>query len=150
MRDGPLNTRLYPERPLVGIGVIVWHVASVLLIRRARPPRQGEWSLPGGAQRLGETVEEAARREVFEEAGIEVQIGPLVAVVDLIDRAEDHRVRYHYTLLDYTAEALSERLTPGDDAADARWFEIGDLAGLDLWQETVRVILDAQRLRSCR
>lgn len=145
-----LDTRRHPERPIVGIGVIVWHGERVLLIRRGHPPRQGEWSLPGGAQRLGETVGEAAAREVREEAGIEIELGCLVAVVDLIDREPDGRIRYHYTLLDYTAEARCASLRPGDDAIDARWFTLQALSGLGLWQETVRVILAAQGLRTCR
>ena len=79
-------SREYPARPIVGVGVVVWHGERVLLVRRGKPPRVGHWSLPGGAQQLGETVAQAARREVMEEAGLEVALGDIVATVDLIER----------------------------------------------------------------
>jgi len=88
-------TREYPDRPFVGIGVIVWCGGRVLLVRRARPPRQGQWSLPGGLQELGEGVLEAARREVREETGLDIDILGIADVVDLIERNDAGRVRYH-------------------------------------------------------
>jgi len=141
--------REYPGHPVIGVGVVVWHAGRVLLIRRARPPRQGQWSLPGGAQQLGETLAEAARRELREEAGIEVELGEIIATIDLIDRDDAGDVRYHYTLIDFSAEASTPELVPGDDAADARWFGLDELDDLGLWSETVRVIrLDHER-RAC-
>jgi 8-oxo-dGTP diphosphatase len=122
----------------------------VLLVRRGRPPRLGQWSLPGGGQQLGETVAEAACREVQEEAGVAIDLGPIVATIDLIERDPQGRVRYHYTLIDFTAEATGEALTPGDDAADARWFALEELEALGLWSETVRVIHLARGQRPCR
>jgi 8-oxo-dGTP diphosphatase len=142
--------RRYPSRPIVGVGVVVWHRDRVLLIRRSKPPRRGHWSLPGGAQQLGETVAEAARREVKEEVGLEVELGAIVATVDSIDRDQDRRVRYHYTLIDFVAEATNPVLCPGSDAADARWFEVSEIETLGLWSETVRVIKAAGERRSCR
>jgi 8-oxo-dGTP diphosphatase len=143
-------SRTYPSHPVIGVGTVVWYGERVLLVRRARPPREGQWSLPGGAQQIGETVAEAARREVREEAGIEIEPGDPIATIDLIERDEDGRVRYHYTLVDFTAEATSAEVTPGDDAADARWFAIDELATLGLWSETLRVIRLAQGRRPCR
>lgn len=141
--------RHYPDRPVIGVGVVVWHAGRVLLIRRARPPRQGQWSLPGGAQQLGETLADAARRELREEAGVEVELGEIIATIDLIDRDDAGRVRYHYTLIDFSAEAVDPALVPGDDAADARWFDLDQIDDLGLWSETVRVIrLDHER-RAC-
>jgi 8-oxo-dGTP diphosphatase len=144
------ESRQYPRRPIVGIGVVVWHEDRVLLIRRDKPPRRGHWSLPGGAQQLGETLAEAACREVREEAGLEVELGAVVATVDLIERDSDGRVRYHYTLVDFSAEAASLALRPGSDAADARWFELSEIETLGLWSETVRIIRLARELRPCR
>lgn len=132
--------RHYPDQPVVGVGVVVWRGEKVLLIKRSKPPRENQWSLPGGAQHLGETLAEAARREVFEEAGIDVRLGEIVATLDLIDRDHDDHVRFHYTLVDFTAEALSSNLRPGDDAADACWFDRQALDGLGLWSETIRII----------
>lgn len=142
-------SRLYPERPIVGIGTVVWHGQRVLLVRRARPPRVGQWSLPGGAQKLGETMAQAARREIREEAGIEVTLGEVIATLDLIDRDPAGAVRFHYTLVDFVAEALGDALTPGSDAADARWFELDELPALGLWSETIRIIERSRSRRPC-
>ncbi|HLT01346.1 MAG TPA: NUDIX domain-containing protein [Geminicoccaceae bacterium] len=143
-------SREYPERPLVGVGVVVWHGERVLLVRRGKSPRLGQWSLPGGAQRLGETVAEAARREVEEETGLQVKLGDIVATVDLIERDPEGRVRYHYTLIDFVAEAARPEVRPGGDAADARWFSLAEIEDLGLWSETVRVIRLAADRRPCR
>jgi len=143
-------SREYPTRPIVGVGVVVWHGDRVLLVRRGKPPRAGRWSLPGGAQQLGETMAEAARREVMEEVGLEVALGDIVATVDLIEHDPHERVRYHYTLIDFVAEAPSAALRPGSDAADARWFGVAEIEALGLWSETVRVIKLAGERRSCR
>jgi ADP-ribose pyrophosphatase YjhB (NUDIX family) len=143
-------TREYPARPIVGVGVVVWHGDRVLLVRRGKAPRWGQWSLPGGAQQLGETVAEAARREVEEEVGLEVALGEIVATVDLIERDPHGRIRYHYTLIDFVAEAPRAALQPGSDAADARWFSIEEIEALGLWSETVRVIGLARERRPCR
>jgi 8-oxo-dGTP diphosphatase len=142
------SPREYPPRPLVGVGIVVWHGERVLLVRRGKPPRVGQWSLPGGAQKLGETVTQAARREVLEEAGLAVEVGEVLAVVDLIER-DGERVRYHYTLIDFGAEAPGSALRPGGDAADARWFSLAEVEQLGLWSETVRIIKLAHERRSC-
>jgi ADP-ribose pyrophosphatase YjhB (NUDIX family) len=143
-------SREYPTRPIVGVGVVVWHGDRVLLVKRGKPPRSGHWSLPGGAQQLGETVAEAAHREVAEEVGLDVALGVIVATIDLIERDPQGRVRYHYTLIDFVAEAPSAALRAGSDAADARWFTVEEVQALDLWSETVRVIRLAGERRSCR
>jgi 8-oxo-dGTP diphosphatase len=143
-------SREYPSRPIVGVGVVVWHDDRVLLIRRNKPPRQGHWSLPGGAQQLGETVAEAARREVQEETGLEIELGAIVATIDSIEHDRERRIRYHYTLIDFVAEAANPVLRPGSDAADARWFEVAEIEALGLWSETVRVIKLARERRSRR
>lgn len=130
-----------PRRPVIGVGVVVVRDSRVLLVRRANPPRQGEWSLPGGRQRLGETVFAAAEREVREETGVAVRVRGLVDVVDFIDRdVPDGPIRFHYTLVDVVAEWLGGDPEPGDDAADAAWIALADLPALDLWSETRRVI----------
>ena len=133
--------REYPERPVVGVGAIVFRDRSVLLIRRGKPPRAGQWSLPGGAQKLGETVRAALAREVREETGIEIGALSLVDVVDSITPDDgDGRVRYHYTLVDMAAEWRSGDLRPGGDAAECAWVSLASLSDYALWDETVRVI----------
>ena len=120
----------------------------VLLVRRARPPRTGEWSLPGGLQKLGETVAEAARREVLEETGLTIRVLGLADVVDLIEPDDDAGIRYHYTLVDVVASVEKGRLRAGDDAADACWFPLETLSKQPLWDETRRVIALAHRVWS--
>lgn len=133
-------SREYPDRPHVGVGVVICRDGMVLLIRRGKPPRLGQWSLPGGGQMLGETVEAAARREVLEETGLELARIELLTVVDLIERDEAGSVRYHYTLVDLVAEAAAGDATPGDDAAATAWFRPEELPALGLWSETLRII----------
>lgn len=139
-------SREFPARPVVGVGAVVWRDGRVLLVRRGRPPRLGQWSLPGGGQELGETVEEAARREVREETGLELARVDLLTVVDLVERTEDGRVRYHYTLVDVDADAADGEPVAASDAAAVAWFDPVALASLPLWEETRRVIaLSAER-----
>ena len=140
----------YPNRPLIGIGVVVFKDDRVLLIRRGKPPRQGQWSLPGGRQRLGERVEEAAAREVREETGLEVAVGGLVDVLDSITRDDRGAVEYHYTLIDLLAEWRAGEARAGHDAADVTWADPANLGPYDLWRETERIIALAMEKRSGR
>jgi ADP-ribose pyrophosphatase YjhB (NUDIX family) len=120
----------------------------VLLAQRGKPPRVGTWSLPGGAQHLGERAEAAARRELFEETGIEVGALELAAVVDAISRDEAGGVRYHYTIVDYCARWSGGEARPGDDVAAVAWALPEELPTFDLTPEVLRVIsLARERLR---
>ncbi len=138
-------SREYPAAPIVGLGAVVWHQGKVLMIRRGRPPRAGIWSLPGGGQLLGETVEDGIRREIREETGIEIELLGLLEVIDSVQRDAEGRILYHYTIIDYAARWVSGEVRAGDDAADAGWFAPEDLAGLELWSETLRVIEQSRR-----
>lgn len=133
-------SREYPPRPIVGIGVVLLRPNSVLLVRRGREPALGQWSLPGGAQKLGETAEQAARRELREEAGLEAGPMALVANVDSIHHDETGRVRFHYTILDFAAPWLRGEPVPGGDVSDAVFAPLDDLARFSLWDEAHRVI----------
>ena len=135
-------SREYPEWPVVGVGVVVLGAEGVLMIRRGKPPRQGQWSLPGGAQKLGETVFDTARREIKEETGLHIDVLGLVDVVDSIHTDDDGKVRYHYTLVDVFAVVQQGpgRLSAGGDAQEAAWMALEDISGLDLWSETERII----------
>ena len=142
------TSRLYPDRPMVGVGVVVWRGDKVLLIQRGKEPRRGDWSIPGGMQEIGETVYAAGRREVLEETALDVEIIDLVAVVDAIRHDDDGRVRTHYTLVDLVAEWRAGEAEAGDDAADCRWVTVDELAAYRLWSETIRIIdLAAERRR---
>jgi ADP-ribose pyrophosphatase YjhB (NUDIX family) len=140
--------REYPPRPIVGIGVVVLKGDSVLLVRRGKPPNLGDWTVPGGAQELGETTEEAARRELLEEAGVEVGALTLAATVDTIRHDAAGRVQYHYTIIDYAARWEAGEPRAGSDATEAVWAPLDRLDGYGLWSEAVRVIGIARRLVS--
>lgn len=139
------DRRENPTRPWVGIGVLAFRGGELLLVRRGRPPRCGEWSLPGGAQRLGETAEACARRELREETGIEVGPLELLAVVDAITPGEAGRPRFHYTIIDYVAAWRAGEARAGGDAAAIAWCDSADPAAYGLRPELLRVIALARR-----
>ena len=138
--------RLYPDRPIVGVGVAVFRGGDVLLIKRAKPPVSDRWSIPGGAQEIGETVREAALREVAEETGLAVEIVGLIDVVDGITRDAEGRARYHYTLVDFAANWLSGEARAASDAAAVRWVPHDALAAIPMWDETRRIVESAAEM----
>lgn len=133
-------SREYPLQPLIGLGAIVWKEGRVLMVQRGRPPRAGIWSLPGGLQLLGETVADGIRREIAEEAGIEIDLLGLVEVIDSVHRDAEGRVLYHYTIIDYAARWTAGEAVAGDDAAAVAWVDPAELHRLETWEETLRVI----------
>ena len=143
-------SREYPARPIVGIGVAILRPASavpeVLLVRRGKPPNLGSWALPGGAQELGETAADAARREILEECGLRLGEIHLAANVDSIHRDPDGRVRYHYTIIDFAGLWQGDAAVAGDDVSELLWAPVDALGGYGLWTEAHRVIDIARRL----
>ena len=133
----------YPAAPVVGVGGVVLAGDRVLLVRRGHPPRQGEWSLPGGKVELGEALVEAVRRELREETGLEVEVGPLVECFDRVHYDETGRVRYHFVIADYLCRAIGGALRPGDDAADAAWVQRDAVAGYGVNAHAAAVITAA-------
>ncbi len=138
--------REYPVRPIVGIGIAVLRADAVLLVRRGNPPNAGAWSLPGGAQELGETAEAAARRELLEETGLAVGPLHLAANVDSIHADTDGRIRFHYTIIDFCALYAGGDAIGGGDACDATWAPLDALNEYELWSEALRVIGLARRI----
>jgi ADP-ribose pyrophosphatase YjhB (NUDIX family) len=139
-----MTDREYPDRPWVGIGCIVLRGDKVLLVQRGKAPRLGSWSLPGGAQHVGEPAEAAARRELLEETG--VQVGPLTlaAVIDGITYDAQRRVRYHYTIVDYCAEWTAGEAVAGDDVAAVAWAGPDELAAYKLTDAVHQVLATAR------
>ena len=140
-----MTAREYPERPLVGVGVVVLRGDTVLLVRRGREPGRGRWALPGGAQRLGETVEEAGRRELREETGLEVGALRLAGYADSLHQDAGGRMRFHYTILDLAAHWCGGQPACGDDAEAAEFVAIGVLEEHGVGADTVRMVEAAAR-----
>ncbi len=138
--------RRYPDRPVVGVGAVIVQGARVVLVQRAFEPLKGEWSLPGGAVDVGETLVQAVAREVREETGLTVRVGPMVEVLDRIHREPDDRVEFHYVLVDYVCTPIDGTLAPASDAADARWVSLDELAAYRVSDTTVAVIVKALAL----
>lgn len=142
----PGDGREYPSRPLVGVGIIVLKPASVLLVRRGHAPSQGQWIFPGGAQELGETAEEAARRELLEETGLAVGPLSLVGYFDSIHRAADRRIQFHYTILDFGARYAGGEPCSSSDALELAWVAEADLARFSLHPQAMAMIGRARTL----
>ena len=139
--------RQYPERPIVGVGaVIVNERGRVVLIKRRFDPLAGRWSLPGGAVELGETLEASVAREMLEETGLDVDVGPVIEVFDRITVDDDRRVRYHYVLVDYLCWPVGGELRAGGDVDDAVLVDPADLAKYDLTVKATAVIERALQL----
>jgi 8-oxo-dGTP diphosphatase len=146
-RYNPLSFRMkreFPEIPLVGVGAVIidfaGEAARVVLVKRAHPPLQAQWSIPGGVLEVGELVREAAVREVREETGLGVEPGELLGVYDRVLRDAEQRVQYHYVLIDFLCRRISGELQAGSDAAEVRWFGREELAALELAEDTRDVI----------
>jgi ADP-ribose pyrophosphatase YjhB (NUDIX family) len=121
------ESRRYPERPIVGVLAVVLRGERALVVRRANPPMAGRWGFPGGMLELGETVAEGAMRELLEETGVVAEpLGPLT-VIDTIDRDEEGRVRFHYTLVAVRAIWRSGDGVAGDDADEVAWLSGADI-----------------------
>jgi len=133
--------REYPFRPLVGVGAAIIRNSSVLLVRRKEEPAKGLWSIPGGLVGLGETAEEAARREAKEETGIDIQIEKLLDVVDNIVRDDQGKIRFHYVLAIFLARPLTAQVKPNSDVSDARWVRFSELPSYEMTKTAKKLLL---------
>ena len=132
--------REFPEVPLVGVGAIIIENAHVLLVKRAHPPLQAQWSIPGGVLEIGELVREAAIREAREETGLIVESADLLGVYDRVLRNAEQRVQYHYVLIDFLCRRVGGELQAASDATEVRWFTGEELPALNLAEDTLDVI----------
>jgi 8-oxo-dGTP diphosphatase len=134
------SSRRYPERPIVGVGAVVVRDGRVVLIKRRFEPLAGQWSLPGGTLELGETLSAGVAREILEETGLEIDVGPVVDVFDRILLDPDTRVRYHFVLIDYLCTPLGGTLRAGSDVADAVWADPAELPSYRMTPKAVSVV----------
>lgn len=129
----------FPQFPRIAVGAVVMYENCALLVKRANAPSQGRWAVPGGKIRLGETLQEAAQREVFEETGIIVKAMEPLLTFDLIERSKDGKILFHYVIVDLNAVYISGELTPGDDALKAVWAQANDLERYNLSAATIKL-----------
>jgi ADP-ribose pyrophosphatase YjhB (NUDIX family) len=142
----PEDSRIYPERPIVSVGAVVLEGNLVLLVKRANEPLRGDWSLPGGAVDVGESLGDAVRREVREETSLEIEVGPIVEVLDRIRREPDGRVRFHYVLVDFVCKPTGGTAHAASDAAEVVWADRATLGRYGIADLTVAVIDKAAAL----
>jgi 8-oxo-dGTP diphosphatase len=140
------DTRRYPDRPFVGVGAVIVQDGKVLLVKRKHEPLAGQWSLPGGAVEVGETLEACLVREMLEETGLEVRVGPVIEVFDRITHDAEGRVMYHFVLVDYLCWPTGGTLCASSDVAEARFADPHDLFQYDLTTKATSVVERALEL----
>ena len=140
--------RIYPEKPMVAIGVVVFKEEQVVLIKRGQPPGEDTWSLPGGLVEVGEHLQEACLREVKEETGLKIDCYDAITVLDRIEPDDKGSIRYHYVIIDFWGEAISGSIKAGSDASDVRAVNIYDFDGLEITDAVKETISKACKIRS--
>jgi 8-oxo-dGTP diphosphatase len=140
------DARKYPDRPYVGVGAVIVDRGMVLIVRRKYEPLAGQWSIPGGGVEVGETLEQCVTREIREETGLEIAVGPVIEVLDRISRDDDGRVCYHFVVVDYLCWPVGGELIAASDVADARFVDPAALEPYQLAEQALAVIRRAIEL----
>jgi len=135
--------REYPDRPIVGVGAVVVHHGAALIVKRATEPLQGQWSIPGGAVELGETMRAAVAREVLEETGLALEVGPVLDAFDSIHAAPGQSPRFHYVLIDFLCRPSGGELRAASDVSEARWVTAEELPAFQMSPVTEQLIRKA-------
>ena len=138
-----MSKRDYPERPIVGVGAVIVDGDRALIVRRAKEPLKGQWSIPGGMLELGEKLREGLAREIREETSLEVEVGDVLDVFDSIFPDADGRTQYHYVLIDYRCTVRGGKAIAGSDVSEVRWVTSTELDELRMKEVTVGVIRKA-------
>jgi 8-oxo-dGTP diphosphatase len=134
------DDRRYPRYPLLGVGALIYEGGRILMAQRGKPPLEGLWSLPGGLVETGESLEDAVRREVREETGLEVRPLSVLEIFERIMRDAAGAAEYHYVLIDYVCAVAGGELSAGDDACKVGWFTRRELKNLPITEGTLAVI----------
>ena len=130
---------------MVGVGAVVVRNGKALIVKRGHEPRKGEWSLPGGMLDLGESLTDAVRREIKEETGLDVEIGPIIETFDRVHRDADGRIRYHFVIVDYVCWSAHGEPAAGSDADAVAWVAEDEIDGYKVNAHATAVILKGLR-----
>jgi 8-oxo-dGTP diphosphatase len=130
----------YPSNPRVAVGAVVFKDGCVLLVRRGQPPAEDLWAIPGGSVEIGETLREAAEREILEETGIQIRASKPIYTFDVIDRDAAGKVRFHYVIVDLAADYVRGEPSPGDDALEARWISAEEINDIKVSAATLKLL----------
>ena len=141
-----MTQRTYPTRPIVGVGGVIADGEQVVLIKRKYEPLAHRWSIPGGTLEVGEPLEAGVARELLEETGLVVSVGPVIEVFDRILRDEEGRVKYHFVLVDYLCLPIGGTLQAGDDVSEAEWAHVDALGPYELTDKATEVIRRAREM----
>lgn len=139
---GATDSTRYPDRPRVAVGAVVFRHGGVLLVKRGQPPAEGSWAIPGGSVRVGETLQQAAEREMLEETGVLIRAAEPVYTFDVIERDAAGRVRFHYVIVDLAAEYVAGSPRPASDAVDAGWVSPSQLRRRKVSPATLGLLKD--------
>jgi 8-oxo-dGTP diphosphatase len=132
--------RLYPEKPVVGVGALISDGVRYLLIKRAAEPDAGFWSVPGGLVEVGERAEDAAVREAKEETGLDVEVVELLGVVDKIVRDEESRIKFHFVIIEYLVRPKGGTLQAASDALEARWVKAEEFPSYEITPSLISLL----------
>ncbi|MGQ9530669.1 MAG: NUDIX hydrolase [Candidatus Bathycorpusculaceae bacterium] len=138
--------KLYPKQPLVGVGAVIICDGKILLEKRKYDPGKGRWSIPGGLVELGESLEQTAIREVWEETGLEVEKPELIDIVDNITRDENGEIKYHFIIVDYFVKLKGGNVKASSDAEELKWVPLDEVEKHDL-TKTFRAFFQRNRQR---
>lgn len=130
----------YPIVPRIGIGAIIIKDEKVLLVKRGVEPSKGLWAIPGGTLKLGESLQECAAREIYEETGITIKVRDCIYVFDFIERDIKRKIKFHYVIIDFAADYVSGEPSGADDALDAGWFSQKDLRKMPVAINTINAL----------
>jgi len=133
--------REYPAHPVVGVGAVVVRDGKALVVKRAHEPRKGEWSLPGGLLELGESLQDAARREIKEETSLDIEVGPVIETFDRVHRDDQGKIRYHFVIVDFVCWANGGEAVPGSDAEGVAWVTADEIDDYKINAHAKAVIL---------